>query len=105
MSDNNCSLPGPVFQLFGFLSKRWMLIILTHLCSGNTGFNQIKASTPGLSAKILSQRLSELEDMSFVQKNIISQSPLRTEYLLTEKAKSFRSVLENMGEWGEKWEK
>lgn len=50
----------PILGMFSFLSKRWMLSILHALHNGETTFSGIKRSLPGMSGKILSERLQEL---------------------------------------------
>ena len=93
-----------VLDLFSFIAKKWNLLILKSLYNWTSSFNKIKSDIWEINQKILSQRLWELEDYGFVKRKIISERPVKIEYSLTEKWKSFWEQLENLAKWKEKWD-
>ena len=57
----------------------------------------------GISAKVLSESLSELERRNLVNRTVYSESPIRVEYSLTPKGAELGTVFQAMRGWGEKW--
>lgn len=73
----------PIRNIFNTLSKRWMLNILKTIHDGHVGFNQIKNSIPGITGKVLSERLTELTEEGILDRQIIQEKPIRVEYRFT----------------------
>ncbi|QGA80854.1 winged helix-turn-helix transcriptional regulator [Candidatus Nanohalobium constans] len=83
-----------------FLSRKWYpLIIFTLSEAGDLGFNDLKESIGDVSGKVLSENLSNLVEEGFVEKEVLSESPKRVKYSLTEKGTGLRPILEEMLEW------
>jgi DNA-binding HxlR family transcriptional regulator len=89
----------PVLAVFNFLSKRWTLLILKALGSGKETFGDLKRELPGISPKILSERLSELAEHGYVDRTVIEGKPVKIRYSLTKKATSFKECLGSMEDW------
>ena len=85
------------------LSKRWMGLILRALLSGETRFNAICAYVPGLSDRLLSDRLKELEAEAIVERRVYPETPVRVEYSLTPKGESLRAVVDAIQTWSDAW--
>ena len=85
------------------LSKRWMGLILRALLSGETRFNAICAYVPGLSDRLLSDRLKELEAEAIIERHVYPETPVRVEYRLTPKGESLRSVVDAIQTWSDAW--
>jgi len=85
------------------IGKKWYLIILHELTGGAMGFNELKRSVRGISAKVLSESLAELEQRQLVSRTVQSESPIRVEYRLTEKGRDLGNLFEAMRAWGTKW--
>ena len=85
------------------LSKRWMGLILRALLSGETRFNAICAYVPGLSDRLLSDRLKELEAEAIVERRVYPETPVRVEYNLTPKGESLRTVVDAIQTWSDAW--
>lgn len=82
--------PKPLEHVATFLSKKWTISILITI--GNFGklrFNEIKNKIGGISAKVLSERLEELEKRDFVERRVYHEKPPRVEYKLTSRGKMF----------------
>jgi DNA-binding HxlR family transcriptional regulator len=84
------------------IGRRWTGAILRALFSGHTHFNCIKSSIPDLTARMLSERLKELEAAGIVTRRIIP-NPLGTEYCLTPKGEALRPVLDGISDWAYAW--
>jgi DNA-binding HxlR family transcriptional regulator len=85
------------------LSKRWTGLILRALLSGATRFSSICAYVPGLSDRLLSERLKELEAEGIVERRVYAETPVRVEYLLTAKGRELRNVVEVIQAWADAW--
>lgn len=84
------------------IGRRWTGAILRAMFGGLTHFNCIKSSIPDLTARMLSERLKELEAEGIVTRRIIP-NPLGTEYCLTAKGEALLPVLEGISEWAYAW--
>ncbi|MHB8586935.1 MAG: winged helix-turn-helix transcriptional regulator [Thermoplasmatota archaeon] len=96
-------VPSPVAETAKVIGKKWYLIILHELHQGARGFNELKRAVQGISAKVLSESLSELEARGLVQRRVASESPIRVEYRLTAKGEDLSGLFDIMRRWGEKW--
>lgn len=81
------------------IGRRWTGAILRALLSGVTHFNEIKATIPDLSPRMLSERLKELEAEGILVREVTPTTPVRTEYRLTEKGEQLAPVLDAIEEW------
>ncbi len=84
-----------------FLGKRWMVRILYVLMDGPKRYNEIYAEIPGISDKLLTQRLQELGDAKLLEKDYIEKSIKKVRYTLTEKGYAFKKVIDAFNEWDE----
>lgn len=75
------------------LFKKWSIEIVRDIWFGKERFSDILKANPGLSTKVLSQRLRELEQYNIVEKIIISKTPLRAIYQLTEKGRALNRIM------------
>src|SRR6476620_9942996 len=82
------------------IGGKWKLRIIVALNSDNKRFNELQRLVEGISAKVLSAELKELELNGFVRRNIFTSTPVIVEYELTEYATTLSSVLQTLGEWG-----
>ena len=82
------------------IGGKWKLRIIVALNSGNKRFNELQRMVEGISAKVLSAELKELELNGFIRRNVFTSFPVIVEYELTEYAETLSSVLRALGEWG-----
>lgn len=90
----------PIAMTLDVIGERWTIIIIRDLYFGRTRFNDLLAASPGMSTKILSERLKLLEQHGLVRREVYSEHPLRAEYHLTDKGMSLEPVLNAIGAWG-----
>ncbi|MBD0855975.1 MarR family transcriptional regulator [Corynebacterium striatum] len=99
------SLPAcPVETTLTLLSNRWRAMILRNLLDGTMRFNELRRSVTGISQKVLTSNLREMEDTGLVHREVFAEVPPRVEYSLTPIGQSMRPILDAMGEWGEHYQ-
>jgi DNA-binding HxlR family transcriptional regulator len=92
----------PVTTTATLIGKKWHPVIIHRLLDGGPlGFNALKDEVDGISSKVLSDSLSDLEESRLVEREIVSEKPFRVEYSLTPRGRDLRPVIEAMAEWGE----
>ncbi len=83
------------------VGKKWHPVIVHRLLeNGPLGFNALKDEVDGVSAKVLSESLEDLEEKQLVNRDIVSEKPFRVAYSLTERGSSLEPVIGAMQEWG-----
>jgi DNA-binding HxlR family transcriptional regulator len=96
--ERDCAIAYTISQIGG----RWKLSILALLTDhGPLRYSEIRAKLPGISERILTLQLKELERVDLVLKTIYADVPVRSEYRLSEKGKSLETILIEMTRWGE----
>ena len=86
------------------IGGKWKMLILWRLGKeGTKRFNELKESLPGVTQKILTGQLRNLEDDHLVRREVYPEGPLKVEYSLTEKGESLLPILEAMYQWGTKY--
>jgi len=91
----------PVTTTASLISKKWHPVIIHRLIEhGPSGFNDLKEAVDGISSKVLSDSLDDLEDKQLVDREIISEKPVRVQYSLTEHGESLQPVIYAMRDWG-----
>ena len=102
----NCDTPCPKYErAMKVLGKKWTCLILRCLLAEPRRFTEISGYIDGLSDRLLSQRLQELEDEGIVRRNVFARRPVVVEYSLTPKGLAFRRVAEAIQEWADEWAK
>jgi DNA-binding HxlR family transcriptional regulator len=85
------------------VGRRWTGAVLRVLLAGPTRFSDITCTVPGLSDRLLSERLKELEAEGIVQRSVFPETPVRIEYALTEKGHALEEVITSVSNWAETW--
>ncbi len=94
----------PVFQnTVELIGRRWSGAIIRTLLSGSVRFGEILARVPGLSDRLLSERLRELEGAGIVTRSVFPEVPVRIEYHLTEKGRELEKIVAAIDAWGARW--
>jgi len=85
------------------IGKRWTGAILWALIERPHYFAELKACIPGVSDKLLSQRLRELEEEGIVDRSVHPGTPARVSYSLTEKGRGIEPAVVELREWARRW--
>ncbi|MBD2312596.1 helix-turn-helix transcriptional regulator [Desertifilum sp. FACHB-1129] len=82
------------------IGGRWKVLILRELFSGVKRFAQLQRALPGITQKMLTQQLRELEGDGIVHRQVYPQVPPKVEYSLTPLGETLKPVLDAMHTWG-----
>jgi DNA-binding HxlR family transcriptional regulator len=85
------------------IGKRWTGAIVCALTERPLRFGELASAVPGLSDRLLSQRLRELEDAGVVEREVEAGSPVRVTYSLTEKGAELRPAIAELRVWARRW--
>lgn len=85
------------------LGRRWTGMIIRSLVGGPRRFSEITAYVPGLSDRLLSERLQNLKAAEIVERHVKTQRPVVITYALTDKGLALRRVVEALQEWADRW--
>jgi DNA-binding HxlR family transcriptional regulator len=85
------------------VGKRWAGAILYALAQRPHYFAELAQAVPGLSDRLLSQRLRELEAEGLVNRSVHEGSPARVSYALTEKGRELEPALAELKDWARRW--
>lgn len=97
------SLICPRFEkAIGILSQRWTGLIIYQLLNGPQRFCSIESSI-GISGKVLSDRLKDLENEGVVKREVYPETPVRIEYSLTEKGLAMEPLMKEIEKWSQSW--
>ncbi|MGL5312564.1 MAG: winged helix-turn-helix transcriptional regulator [Peptostreptococcaceae bacterium] len=86
-----------------FIRGKWKSVLICHLFRGEKRFLELQRITHGVSQKVLTEKLRELEDDGIVTKIVYPEVPPRVEYLLTDKGRDLAVVLEGLEIWARKY--
>ena len=81
------------------MGGKWKLVLISVLRSGKKGFNELSREA-GISPRILSKELQELEMNGLVSRKVCDTKPITVQYELTEYSHSLNDVLVAMEKWG-----
>lgn len=89
----------PIEVALIYLGKKWTMQIIRDLFKGKKRFSEFLNANPQISTKMLSLRLTELQNSGLVKKKVVSTSPVKVEYFLTRKGKALNKVLFELAEF------
>lgn len=82
---------------------KWKAVIICHLNKGEKRFLELQRITCGVSQKVLTEKLKELEEDKLITKVVYPEVPARVEYYLTDMGKDLAIVLESLEDWSSKY--
>ena len=96
------TLPAcPVETTLTLIGDKWKVLIIRDLMPGTKRFGELKKSIGGVSQKVLTSQLRQMEDCGLLTRTVYPEVPPRVEYALTELGRSLKPVLDAMQDWGE----
>lgn len=90
----------PVAKGAEVFAERWTPLVLRELLCGSTHFGDLHRGVPLMSRTLLSLRLKQLEQIGVVERTLGMRGP---EYHLTEAGREFAPIVQNLGDWGQRW--
>ena len=94
----------PVATTVRLIGNKWKPLILRNLIyTGVQRFSDFIKSIPGLSKKVLTDNLRELEEDGLIEREAFAEVPPRVEYSLSELGKTLKPVLDALSDWGNEY--
>lgn len=90
-------------QAVELIGRRWTGAVIQVLMAGPLRFNELLAAVPGISDRLLTERLRELEAKDIIVREVSACSPVRVVYSLTERGSELNEALNALGRWAERW--
>ena len=93
----------PVATTVQLIGNKWKLLILRNLLARPWRFNEMLRSIPGISQKVLTDSLRQMEADGIITRTVYPEVPPRVEYALSELGESMRPILMSMQAWGSRY--
>lgn len=93
----------PVATTVQLIGSKWKLLILRNLMMRPWRFNELHKNLEGISQKVLTDSLRQLEADGIITRTVYPEVPPRVEYALSELGESMRPILDAMQLWGESY--
>lgn len=90
----------PVEITMGLIGDKWKVLIVRDLLNGTKRFGELRKSLDGISQKVLTNNLRDMEKSGLVHREVFAEVPPRVEYSLTETGWSLKPVFDSMVKWG-----
>ncbi len=101
----SCTLPAcPVETTLSLIGEKWKVLIIRDLIGGTKRFGELKKSISGISQKVLTANLRQMEQQGLVKRKVYAQVPPKVEYSLTDLGMSLKTVLSAMEVWGKAYQ-
>ena len=91
---------NPTEATLKMIGCKWKILIIKELLNGTKRFGELKKSVTGITQKVLTSKLRNLEEAGLVERTVYPQIPPKVEYSLSERGKSLVPVLVAMCKWG-----
>ncbi|AFH61914.1 winged helix-turn-helix transcriptional regulator [Paenibacillus caseinilyticus] len=95
----------PVEATLDVIGGKWKGVILYHLTGGTVRFNEFRRLMPGITQRMLTLQLRELESDGLIRREVFQEIPPRVEYSLTELGRTLEEIILAMRAWGEKYQR
>ncbi len=97
--ENRCNVSIAVDVIGG----KWKSIVLFYLLDGTLRFNELRRKIPGVTQRMLTLQLRELEHDGLVQRTVHPVIPPHVDYSLTEFGRTLEPIILEMAEWGKRY--
>lgn len=94
----------PVETTLALIGNKWKVLILRDLLSGTKRFGELKKSIGGVSQKVLTAQLRDMEENGLVNRRVYAEVPPKVEYSLTDLGLSLKPILDALWSWGDKYQ-
>jgi DNA-binding HxlR family transcriptional regulator len=101
IDDAECRRFQSSLELVG---RRWSSGILLAVARGASRFSEIVATVPGLSDRLLAQRLKELDSAGLLEREVVATTPVQVRYRLTARGDDLMRSLQPLVGWGQRWD-
>ena len=102
-STHNSDLCPRYHKAVELIGRRWTGAVVRTLMGGPRRFNELLSAIPGISDRLLTERLRELEAVNVVRREVRPESPVRVIYELTPCGAELGPALDEIARWAERW--
>lgn len=95
----------PVEITMGLIGDKWKVLIIRDLLTGTKRFGELKKSLSGITQKVLTNNLRQMESSGLVLRKVYAEVPPKVEYSLSDTGLSLKPILDSMVEWGNEYRK
>ncbi len=103
MISNKKNIDCPVAATISLIGNKWKLLIIRDLLGGTKRFGELRKSLTGISQRVLTENLRELEHDGLLDRKVFAEVPPRVEYSLNQTGLSLKPIIMSMAEWGTKY--
>lgn len=103
MISNKKILDCPVATTINLIGNKWKLLIIRDLLDGTKRFGELRKSLTGISQRVLTENLRELETDGLLNRKVFAEVPPRVEYSLNKTGQSLLPIISSMANWGTKY--
>ncbi len=101
---NKTELPAcPVETTLTLIGDKWKVLIIRDLLNGTKRFGELKKSVNGISQKVLTANLRDMEKNGLLTRKVFPEVPPKVEYTLSELGVSLSPILDAMAQWGKEF--
>ncbi|NYE36139.1 DNA-binding HxlR family transcriptional regulator [Nocardioides cavernae] len=100
IDDASCREATPILE---FVGRRWTGAIMLALGRGATRFGEVEAAVDGLSARMLTARLRELDAHGLVEREVVPTTPVQVRYRLSERGRDLLAAMQPLMAWQLRW--
>ena len=93
----------PVEITMGLIGDKWKVLIIRDLLTGTKRFGELKKSLTGITQKVLTNNLRQMEASGLINRKVYAEVPPRVEYSLTKTGLSLKPILDSMVQWGNEY--
>lgn len=97
----DCSPGCAVEAAISLIDGKWKSVVLYHLLDGTMRFNELRRQIPGVTQRMLTNQLRELEEDGLIERKVYAQVPPKVEYSLSPLGRSIEPILLALKDWGD----
>ncbi|ANG96285.1 helix-turn-helix transcriptional regulator [Brucella pseudogrignonensis] len=97
----DCSPGCAVEAAISLIDGKWKSVVLYHLLDGTLRFNELRRQIPGVTQRMLTNQLRELEEDGLIERKVYAQVPPKVEYSLSPLGRSIEPILLALKDWGD----
>lgn len=93
----------PVEITMGLIGDKWKVLIIRDLLTGTKRFGELKKSLDGITQKVLTNNLRQMESSGLILRKVYAEVPPKVEYSLSDTGLSLKPILDSMVDWGNEY--
>jgi len=97
----DCSPGCSVEAAISLIDGKWKCVVLFHLLDGTLRFNEIRRRAPGVTQRMLTNQLREMEEDGLITRKVYAQVPPKVEYSLSDMGRGLTPILLALKDWGD----